>query len=112
MKKTSLVVLTLWISVISSTHLFAQKSVDKYFVYHFVQLPSHPLSNTKYDYVVYQNGEGVEAEVDSASIKEYEVLKRAYETEIKYYYDRLFEIDQQLYEIGGSEDLSLMKKQI
>ncbi|MFA9372046.1 MAG: hypothetical protein ACERIH_10090 [Labilibaculum antarcticum] len=89
---------------------YAQKSADKNIYYKFIQLPSHPLTIKKYDYIVFQNGESAESEDDQEL--DYESLKRAYATDIKYYYERLSEIDRQLYEIGKSEELSLLKKQI
>ncbi|MCG8581639.1 MAG: hypothetical protein MI866_17065 [Bacteroidales bacterium] len=92
------------------TGVKAQKLADKSIYYKFMQIPSHPLSVEKYDYVVYQNGETPEQE--SAETQNKAALKSGYETDIKQYYDRVFEIDNQIYEIGTSKDLSLIKKQI
>ncbi|WP_430816133.1 hypothetical protein [Carboxylicivirga sp. RSCT41] len=92
------------------TGLNAQKLADKSIYYKFMQLPSYPLGVEKYDYVVYQNGETPEQE--SAVEQNKAALRSGYETDIKLYYDRVFEIDNQIYEIGTSKDLSLIKKQI
>jgi len=59
---------------------------------------------------VYQNGETPEGEVEEE--QDYETVKKAYDLNIKYYYDRMFKLDKQLFEIGTSKELSFLKKQL
>lgn len=88
----------------------AQRAVNKNVYCKFIQLPSHPLNTNKYNYIVYQNGEAPEAEVDVK--QDYETVKKAYELEMKHYYVKMLELDQQLFEIGKSKELSFIKKQL
>ncbi len=114
--KLFLACLTVTFLQLTFLRINAQKCVNKDISYEYCQLPSHPLKVKKYDYIVYQNGDSPEAK--EAALKqeqeigeEYESIKKAYETELTYYYERLSEIDQQMFEIGES-DLSLIKKQV
>ncbi len=110
MKKTIVYSLLTVLSLsFSITDLDAQKSADRSVYCKFIQLPSHPLNTNKYDYIVYQNGETGEPEVSDG---EGESIKEAFKMDINYYYERLSEIDQKMYEIGNSEELSGIKKQL
>lgn len=113
MKKLSLLSLALTMAlIISFSNIYAQKSSDRYINYEYIQLPSHPLGIQKYDYIVYQNGETPDAEVEVDTEQDYDGLKQAYSADINYYYSRMFELDKKLFEIAKSKDLSLIKKQI
>jgi len=111
MKRFSLLSLVATMTLLLSFSVtYAQKSVNKYTHCKFIQLPSHPLNIQKYNYIVYQNGETPEADIDVE--QDYETLKKAYELDIKHYYVRMLELDQQLFEVGKSKDLSFIKKQL
>lgn len=109
-KKILLSILVSMVLLLSFSGTYAQKSADKYFYYKFIQLPSHPLGITKYDYVVYQNGENSESAEDDEY--NYDMIEQAYDADIKYYYERMFQLDQKLFEIGNSTEMKLLKKQL
>jgi len=111
MKKFLLLSVVTLIALLSSfCNSYAQKSVDKRLYFAYIQLPSHPLSVTKFDYIVYQNGDTPDG--NEEEVIDYGMLKKTFEIDVDIYYDQMIKLDKQIYKIGTSKELSLVKKQL